>query len=165
VFDRTKIAAGEWWRVWTGQFAHFGLGHLAWNLAVIVPAGLWSETVAPLRTRAFLLLAPWLIGAALYFGDHRLERYAGLSGVAAGLLILLSLVQLSDPARRDRWFWGSVLGLIGVKVLSEMLAGDAVFVRFPSADVQPVPLSHVAGIMVGAVVQLLGRKERKRLEA
>ena len=65
IFDRPAILHGEWWRLWTGNFVHFGALSLWGNLAVLVPAGIWVERIAPGRTRWMLALAPGLIGALL----------------------------------------------------------------------------------------------------
>ena len=35
VFDRDAVLGGEWWRLWTGNFVHFGWLHFA------LDTGLW----------------------------------------------------------------------------------------------------------------------------
>jgi rhomboid family GlyGly-CTERM serine protease len=162
VFDRARLEAGEWWRLWTGQFVHFGIGHLAWNLAVVLPAGIWAERIAPWRTRGFFLFAPAAIGGILFAFDPLLYRYAGLSGLVAGVVTLLAMTQLTRPQPDDRWFWRAVLGLLGAKIIYEALAARAIFVRFDEATIQPVPLAHLAGVFCGLAAHRIGRRRAAR---
>ncbi|MDB6127359.1 MAG: Rhomboid family protein, partial [Verrucomicrobia bacterium] len=113
IFDRTAILHGAAWRVWTGNVVHFGPSHLLWNLAVFVPAGIWLERITPRAARCLLALSPALVGATMLVFQPTLDRYAGLSGVAAGVLALLAFTQLTRP-RGDHWFWWSVLVLLAL---------------------------------------------------
>lgn len=160
LLERAAVLRGEWWRLWTGQLVHFGAGHLLWNLAVLVPAGVWAERLAPGRTRLLLALAPGVIGGGLLAFDPGLARYGGLSGLAAAVLALLALEKLAVPARAgaDRWCWRAVLALLAVKLLAEMFAGSAVFARFASDEVRPVPLAHLVGVACAAAVFFIRRR-------
>jgi len=160
IFERQRVAAGEAWRLWTGHFAHFGASHLFWNLAVLVPAGGWLERIAPWRARFFFLLAPAVIGAALFLLDPSLQRYAGLSGVAAGVLALLAVTQLAH-SREDRWFWRCVLALLAVKVAAEFLAQRPVFARLASPDAHAVPVAHLAGLALAMAMNLSRWRHRR----
>ncbi|MDB6167296.1 MAG: Rhomboid family protein [Verrucomicrobia bacterium] len=150
IFERAAILHGEAWRLWTGNLVHFGGSHLLWNLVVFGAAGVWAERTAPGKTRGFIALAPGLIGIVLLLGAPSLQWYAGLSGLAAGMLVLLALEQLAG-SRGDRWFWWTVLGLVAAKIGFETVAGQALFARFGETGVRVAPLSHVAGV-AGAVV-------------
>jgi len=158
VFERTRILQGEAWRLWTGNWVHFSPSHLWWNLAVLLPAGIWAERLAPERTRRFFLFAPFIIGGTLLLVDPALARYGGLSGLAAGLLVLLALEQISHGAP-DRWFWWAVLALLGLKVAVELSADRTLLARFSDPALHPAPLAHVAGIFAA----LLGRFRRRRI--
>ena len=160
LFERDAIWIGELWRLWTAHVTHFGLNHLLWNLAVFVPAGIWAERIAPRRTRWLLAIAPLSISVVL-LSDAALQRYGGLSGLAAAVLTLLALIQLSATGRTDRWFWWSVLALLVVKIIAEWLAGQAGFARFSSAEIRPVPLAHLAGVATAAAVYFLGGGVRR----
>lgn len=151
-FERERILAGELWRLWTAHFVHFGGSHVGWNLAAIVPAGIWVERLVPGRTRLLYLLAPGIIGVALLALDARLQIYAGLSGVATGVLALLAFTQLArvEPAAR-RWWWGG-LGLLAAKIVLETARRQPVFAHFAAAEIQPVPLAHLMGLACAAVV-------------
>lgn len=155
-FDRARIAEGEWWRALTGHWVHFSGSHLAWNLALFVPAGVWAERLLPARTRALLAISPFVIGFSLFGLLPALERYAGLSGIAAGLLAFLSLAQLRI-AEKDRWFWWSVLVLMALKIATEAVLASPLLAQFPDPTVRSVPLAHLAGVVTGVGV-LYGRR-------
>lgn len=152
LFDRERIFAGQFWRLWTAHLAHFGFSHLGWNLLVLLPVGAWAERVVPGRTRLFYALAPALIGLALLIGDPALARYGGLSGLAAGLVVLLALAQFSGGPGRDRWIGWALLGAVAVKLIAEVLTGRAAFASLPADGVRSVPLAHLAGALTAVVL-------------
>lgn len=159
MYDRLQIAGGQGWRVFTGLWVHFVPGPLLWNLAVLLPAGAWAEWLAPARTRWLYLIGPIVVGGVLYLTEPGLERYAGLSSMAAAMLVLLALVQLRQ-GEQDRWFWRSVLILLALKVLIEAVRSSAVISHVTDPDLQPVPLAHLAGIAAAAGVFSARRRRR-----
>lgn len=160
LFDRERILGGEAWRLWTAHLAHFGLSHLGWNLLVLLPFGGWAERIAPWRTRLFYALAPALIGGALLVLDPSLHRYAGLSGLATGVVVLLALAQFSGGPGRDRWIGWALLGTVGAKIAWEAATGQAPFAHLPAAEVRPVPLAHLAGALAAVAVHFGWREAR-----
>lgn len=145
IYERTSVIAGQWWRLWTGHLVHFTSSHFFWDVVVFVPAGGWLEWIAPRPARWFYLLAPPAISALLFWCDPGLNRYAGLSGLATGLLVLLALVQLRRDSNEPPWFWWAVLALVAAKTVVESITDGPLFARFDSG-VRAVPLAHVGGI-------------------
>jgi rhomboid family GlyGly-CTERM serine protease len=145
IYKRTEILAGQVWRLWTGHLVHYGPRHLGLDLAVFLVAGAWLEWIAPRLARWFYVLAPPAISALLLWGDPALDRYAGLSGVATGLLVLLALVQLRRRTGEPRWFWFGVLLLVAVKIIIETALRAPLFAQF-DASVRVVALAHAGGI-------------------
>lgn len=130
IYDRGEILTGQVWRMWTGHLVHFNPGHLLWDLAVFLPAGAWLELTAPALARWFYALAPLAISALLLAAEPTLSYYAGLSGIATGVLVLLALVQLRRDTTGPRWFWPGVLLLVAAKVVMELRAEAPLLVRF-----------------------------------
>lgn len=159
VFDRNLIATGQWWRLVTGVWVHFVPGALVWNLAVLIPAGGWAEWLIPARTRWLYLVAPVFIGAVLYFSVPTLDRYAGLSGLVAGMIVLLATAQLSQT-QQDRWFWRAVIALVALKVGVEAFRASPRFAGLFDAGLQAVPLAHLAGIAAALTVRSARRRRR-----
>lgn len=146
-YEREPILRGEVWRLWTGHLAHFGAVHLGWNLAVLLSAGCWLERFNPARTRWFYLVCPLVISLVLLAFDRSLDRYAGLSGLAAGTLVLLACRQLLVGSGEPEWVWLGVLGLVGAKIAWETATGEPLLIdghRF-----RAVPLAHLAGALCG----------------
>lgn len=150
IYDRALIFKGEIWRMWTGHVVHFGSSHFIWNLAVFVPSGCWLERLWPVRTRWFYLACPLVISLALLWLDPSLVRYAGLSGLATGMLVLLAGRQLGRRKQEPAWFWLSVLILVAAKIVLELFTGTPLLVS-GFADVRTVPLAHIFGAVCGVV--------------
>ena len=145
VYDRLQILAGQGWRVFTGQWVHFTGSALLWNLVVLIPAGVWAEWINPVRARVLYGIAPLLIGGVLYFFVPGLERYAGLSGLAAAMLAFLALTQLRNN-ETDRWFWRCVMGALALKIIAEAIRGSPLFAHMEDPGLRGVPLVHLAGV-------------------
>jgi rhomboid family GlyGly-CTERM serine protease len=151
VYDRTAVQAGEVWRLWTAHVVHFGASHLWWNLVIFVAAGLWLERVAPWRLRVLLALGPLVIGATLLAGDAALARYAGLSGLGAGVVALLALTQLRRM-HGEAMFWRAVLAALVLKIGLEIVADRPLFARFDDETIHSVPLAHLAGAALAVAI-------------
>jgi rhomboid family GlyGly-CTERM serine protease len=160
IYERTAVQQGEWWRLWTGNFVHLNASHLGWNLLVLVPAGTWVERLAPWRTRILLLAGPAFIGAMLLAADTTLLRYAGLSGVVAGVLALLAFTRLA-AGREDRLFWIGVLLLLAGKIAIEAFATRPLFGRWEHSTAYTVPLAHFMGVGAALLVHFTRRRSRR----
>ncbi|MEY4689377.1 MAG: hypothetical protein RIR76_3400 [Verrucomicrobiota bacterium] len=156
ILDRSAVLAGQVWRLWTGHLVHVTTSHLLWNLALVIAAGGWLERLAPTATRWFYAATPPLIGATLLLLEPDLARYGGLSGLGAGLIVLLALRQRSTPAE-SRGIWNAVLGLVALKVGLETWTGAPLLAE----GIHSVPLAHVAGITCAIVAHLLGSRGRR----
>ncbi len=161
IYERADILAGQVWRLWTGHLVHYTASHLVWDLAVFLAAGLWLEWIRPPLARWFYLLAPPAISAALWWGEPALARYAGLSGLATGVLVLLALVQRRRDAGAPPWFWPAVLLLVAVKVVAEATAQTPLFARM-DAGVRVVPLAHLGGIVCALIAFLAAQWQEGR---
>lgn len=153
IYERAGLLAGQAWRLWTGHLVHFNVRHLLLDLAVFLPAGVWLELLTPRLARGFYLLTPPAVSVVLLLFDSTLTRYAGLSGLATGVLVLLALVQLRRKMDEPYWFWLGVLLLVAGKTAVETMAPGALFVRF-DPGVRAVPLAHVGGIVCALVAFL-----------
>jgi rhomboid family GlyGly-CTERM serine protease len=158
IYERTRILHGEIWRAWTGHVVHFGASHFFWDLAVFLPAGCWLERLWPGRARGLYLAAPLVISATLLAWDPGLLRYAGLSGLATGVLALLAGLQLRRRGPEPVWFWAGVLALVAGKIAVELVTKQPLVVG-GFAGIRTVPQAHIVGALCGAVL-VLGRDER-----
>lgn len=130
------VAGGQWWRVVTSGFLHFGPVHLLANMVALYFIGRDVEAVLG-RLRFTAVYAVSLVGgsaAVMLLGDPR-TAVAGASGAVFGLMGALAVV-----LRRLRRSPGPALTIIAVNVvLSVTLPGISL-------------LAHLGGLLVGALV-------------
>jgi len=86
-YDRELIAAGEAWRIVTGNFVHLGVGHLVLDVLGLALLLLFFRDVFSPRLWLLATLAGALaVGAGLWFLNPGLPGYLGISGVLHTLL-------------------------------------------------------------------------------
>ncbi|MBB5958721.1 membrane associated rhomboid family serine protease [Saccharothrix tamanrassetensis] len=127
---------GEWWRLFTSGFLHFGPAHLALNMIALYVLGRDLEPVfGKVRFLAVYLVSLLGGGVAVYLFGAVNTPVAGASGAVYGLMgaMLVAVLRLKlNP--------GSALGVIGLNlVLSFTLPGISL-------------LGHLGGLVVGAAV-------------
>jgi rhomboid family GlyGly-CTERM serine protease len=146
VLDRNAVHAGALWRIATGSLVHFSAEHLAYNVLVVGVAGWLLERRGRGVTSLLLASALGVGGAVLLFAPE-LQRYAGLSGVAYALVVMLALDALGDGGTCRRL---GVITLVvtGAKLAWELGAGQYLLVDAATATFVPVPVSHAAGTAV-----------------
>lgn len=156
IYDRQLIFQGQIWRGWTGHVVHYGRSHFFWDVAVFLPAGWWLERLRPATARWFYGACPFVISAVMLTFDPALLRYAGLSGLATGTLVLLAAVQLRRGNYEPAWIWLGVLVLVGIKIALELFTGAPLVVS-GFAGIRTVPLAHIAGAACGLLFWSLTR--------
>jgi membrane associated rhomboid family serine protease len=82
------VANGEWWRIFTSGFVHFGLLHLALNMLVIYQVSLMLEPPLGALRYTLIYLCCLVAGSAgaLLLTDNPFAVTAGASGAAFGLV-------------------------------------------------------------------------------
>jgi rhomboid protease GluP len=85
--DYTPLtAAGEWWRLLTSTFLHFGILHLAVNMWALWVNGVLAERVYGSTRYLFLYLVAGVAGSVTSFLWHPFVNGAGASGAIFGVL-------------------------------------------------------------------------------
>ena len=164
IYDRALIFQGQVWRVWTGHVVHYGFSHFFWDFVVFLPAGCWLERLWPCRARWFYLITPVVISVALLAFDVALLRYAGISGLATGTLVLLAAYQLGRGKPEPTWFWLAVLALVGIKIGHELITGAPLVVS-DFTGIRSVPLAHISGAVCAGIFWGVGRLKRLKQES
>lgn len=122
-YDRAAVAAGQWWRLLSGNSVHLGWYHLFVNgaaLAILVMLRVERVTPAAAVMRWLCLCVGVTLG--LYWGWPALSWYVGLSGVIHGLYVLALL----PLAARGDWVARVTVALLFVKLVYEAVSGASV---------------------------------------
>lgn len=130
-------AEGEWWRFLTSGFLHFGLLHLALNMAVLYIVGNHMEPELG-RARFIGVYFLSLLGgsaAAFYFGTV-CQNLAGASGAVFGLMGALLVVW-----RRKKRDISTIVVVVVINLVSNF---------FTNASL----LGHLGGFIVGGLLTL-----------
>ena len=163
VYDRAAILHGEWWRLWTGNFVHFGWLHFALDTGLYFLIG-WT-LVYNYKNRlnaAALALMPLAVTLTIFLFDPSMTRYGGISGMNVGFLVWLALAGW-QRSWRD-WFWPAFLGIHVAELLYEHHLGGqgGGMIRFDDPTIRVATLAHVGGaafgIVMWGVVNLLGKR-------
>lgn len=120
-YDSAAIAAGEWWRLLTGNLVHLGWWHLALNeIGLLVLVLLCPEPLAwSVWLRRVVLLGLGM-SLGLYWFVPTTHWYVGMSGVIHGLFLLGLVRQVVRD--RDLIALGCIAYLVG-KIAWELYSG------------------------------------------
>ena len=130
------VAAGEWWRLFTAMFLHYGVLHLLLNMWVLWQLGRYLEAkLGPLRFVGLYLLAGFGGNVAAYVFTPQNQPAAGASTAVFGLIIAMIVVN-----RRLR---------LDITQLLPMLVINLIFTfSVPNISVA----GHLGGLVVGGIV-------------
>lgn len=152
-WERAALADGAWWRLFSGQFAHLGLSHLALNLAgLVLVFAVVGEGLAGRDGWLATLASALAVGLGLYWWQPDLAWYVGLSGLLHGLLVAGVLGSRSfRPVETAVW-----LVLIAAKLAWESWAGELPGTA-ALAGGPVITAAHLYGALGGALVGVLLR--------
>lgn len=144
IYDRAALAAGEWWRIWTGHLVHFGWPHFIADAGLLMILG-WTLGKQFRTASAWALtVQPAFITAIIYWMDPLMTRYAGLSAVNLGLLLLLAIRGWQGNLRD--WFWPAIIVIYVVELVQEIVRGGqgGGFIQFDDPTVKVATSAHLA---------------------
>ena len=165
--DRGAVATGAWWRLVTGHFAHWSADHLFWDVAVFLLLATLCEMRSRTRMLVCILAAAVVISAGVWIALPSIETFRGLSGIDSALFVLLVMDLLRGACcRRDSRtvvVLAACLGAFAAKMAYELVVGRTLFVDPDASSMIPVPLAHVLGGVVGALVATCRRRQPAKL--
>ncbi len=143
-YDRTALAAGQWWRLLTAHFVHLDLDHAALNsLGLVLMWALFARDYRPLHWLAILFGSIAAIDAGLWLRDSTVAWYVGSSGALHGIMAAGTLAHLR---RRDLDGWILAVFIV-VKLAYEQSAGA---LPFTDSHAGVVVDAHLFGTLGGA---------------
>lgn len=149
-YQRTAIAAGQWWRVLSAHIVHLDASHALLNgLGLVLMWALFARDFSPLRWLAIYLVSSLAISFGLYVFDPQVEWYVGASGALHGVMAAGTLAHLR---RRDLDGW-ILAAFIVAKLSYEQIAGSMPF----AGAVNTLVDAHLYGAIGGLSLALFLR--------
>lgn len=145
VFDKTRIAEGEYWRLITGHITHSSFSHAFWDVLAFIFSVYWLNRYSRKALVFSLVFGTVFIDIFLLSDFSSLTRYCGLSGLLFSPLIAAAL-----------FFFLSYRGLFGfapliiilLKVVFDVSSNETWLV---ATDWQAYPEAHILGVLAGLV--------------
>lgn len=146
IYDRAAVAAGEWWRLWSGHLVHFGWPHFVADTGLLLIIGWTLAKEFPRAAWVGLVLLPPVITGAIFWIDPEMTRYAGLSAVNLGLLLLLAARGWKGDLRD--WFWPAIVVIYVVELGYEIWKGGqgGGFITFDEPGVKVATSAHLVAV-------------------
>lgn len=146
--DYTPLtAAGEWWRLLTSTFLHFGILHLGFNMWALWVNGIPTERLYGSTRFLMLYLVAGVAGSLTSFLWHPFVNGAGASGAIFGVLGALFAYFLKTDSGVPR------------SVLTSQRKSAAIFIVVSIANAARVRgvdnAAHLGGLVAGFVMGLL----------
>jgi rhomboid family GlyGly-CTERM serine protease len=144
-YDRSGLAAGQWWRLLSAHVVHLDLRHALLNsVGLVLMWALFARDYSPRAWLAIVLGAIAAIDAGLWLGDSTVLWYVGSSGALHGVMAAGALAHLRNR-ERDGWI---LAGLLALKLGYEQSVG-----ALPFSGSDPVVVdAHLYGVLGGAAV-------------
>jgi len=145
------LASGQWWRLVTPIFIHFGLVHLAFNAAVVIEFGRRIERGAGSLALLLLTLSIAVVSDVAQFAFTHQPMFGGLSGVAYGLV---AYVVVRGRFERDErvWYVNPSFTVAVVVMLALMSSGVTEWFGLHIANT-----AHWVGLVLGGAAAFVWR--------
>jgi len=167
-YDRNAIAAGQLWRLFSGHWLHWSLDHLWWCSLVLLLTGGLSEHLCRKGFLAALIAASLVIPTTTWLLMPEMLLYRGLSGLDSTVFVFaavwLGRTKYDQREWRGLFLFPALCLLFIAKLLYEAVTGNALF-AVEGGIYTPVPLVHLVGGMVGAVMAFFFWKKEKRVDS
>lgn len=151
-YERSAIAAGQWWRLLTAHLVHLDARHALLNAAGL--ALLWALFARVYTARRWLLAVLLIIAAVdagLWYLSTGLRWYVGASALLHGVFACGAIAMIRG---RDRMGW------IALVVFAAKLAWEQWQGALPLASGPVVTASHLYGAVGGVLADVLLKPRR-----
>ncbi len=144
-----EIRQGQFWRLLTPIFIHFGLMHLAFNLTMTWQLGeLLERRFGPMRFTVLVLILAVVSNLAQFYTSG--PAFGGLSGVLYGLFGYFWIASKLNP------YFGYQINPGAVKMLLIWFALCWVDFFGLLGNIQVANMAHTGGLVTGMLLAYLG---------
>lgn len=144
------IYRGEYWRLVTPAFLHFGIFHIVFNALWIWDLGRRVEWVLGIKMYAlFFLVSSIASNVTQHFWQTDVVQFGGMSGVVYALVGYIAVCQKLNPHRAFNIPSGIIIFMLGWLVFC--LTG--IVDRFMSGGVANG--AHVGGLLAGVIMAIV----------
>ncbi len=167
-YRRSALAQGQWWRLFTGHWTHWDASHLWLDAAAFVLLATACAKRSKVRVLLCLGLSAPAISFILWIVLPQMTHYRGLSGLDAALFALLAGWRWRDAvASRSQipWAAGLALATLALKILYEVVTGDALFLAQENSGFVPIPWAHAVGGLVGLALSWVSGSPRAKSQS
>jgi rhomboid family GlyGly-CTERM serine protease len=159
-FNRAAIAAGQWWRLLTGNFVHYGWLHLAANVGAFAVLG-WLAVGRASRAVWVVPLSAVAVGLGIQLWAGGTATYRGVSGVDCALLAWLLVTTAFQDGGWKAVAWLGALLLVAAKSVYEAVTGQVLLPTSAPPGVEVVNITHVVGLGIGALAAVIAPPARQ----
>lgn len=145
MFNPAVVMEGQWWRLFTAQFLHIGIMHIASNAIMIYYIGQYAEPVFG-HWRFLLIYLLSGVGGSLLtlaFGNDQAIS-AGASTALFGLFGAMTCAGFKD---KDN----ALLSFLGRQALALAVINLVLDIFMPDVDI----LGHLGGLITGALLAVI----------
>ncbi len=158
-FNRPAIAAGQWWRLATGNFVHHSWLHLAANVGAFAVLG-WIGVGRSSRAVWVVPLSAVAVGLGIQIWAGGTATYRGVSGVDCALLAWLLVATAFQDGGWKAALWLGALVLVSAKSVYEAVTGQVLLPTSAPPGVEVVNITHVVGLGIGALAAVIAPPAR-----
>jgi membrane associated rhomboid family serine protease len=135
--DAPDVAAGEWWRLVTSQYLHYGILHIGFNMYVLYIVGTALERyIGSLR----FALVYFVSGLAGSFGALLVTPNAATAGASGAIFGVMGALFVLERQRGMQLMGGTVGGLIVINLVFSFI-GQGISIG-----------GHIGGLIGGVLV-------------
>ncbi len=157
IFPPYIIERGEYWRLMTATFMHFGLSHLLNNMVLLGSAGQILERAMGKSKFLLLYLISGIGGSALSFGQmvysHDYKVAAGASGAIFGIIGALAWIVIIHKGKYETLTGKGLLIMIALCLYYGITAGNV------------DNWGHIGGLIMGFLLSIIFyRRKSKKID-
>jgi rhomboid protease GluP len=138
---------GEWWRLATTMFVHWGMLHLLATVAGLVAAGLMLERLVGPFAFGVVYIAAGVLSSVVSLFAYPMAVGVGASGAVFGVYGLLLASVISGMLRQSTV-------TIPLEVVKMLAPGTAIFILYNVTSAAMAGVAETAGFVVGVVCGL-----------